>query len=72
MKSSFQINVTYSATVRAGGEAATSLYPRKEEGRISRAGRRVIDEIRTDHYCRQPRIVYNASLILGGRPGRRD
>lgn len=39
MKSSFQINVTYSATVRAGGEAAISLYPRKEEGKNSRAGR---------------------------------
>jgi len=30
MKSSFQINVTYSAPVRAGGEAATALDPRKE------------------------------------------
>lgn len=30
MKSSFQINVTYSAPVRAGGEAATAPSPRKE------------------------------------------
>lgn len=59
MKSSFQIDVTYSAPVRAGVEAA-----RVNDG-LAWQRRRSLVGPKPGNNCHQPRIVYNASPILG-------